>query len=319
MRHAGLVTVADTESLSAIGFAEILSSVPRHVTLAGRVRREWDRRRPDAVVLVDYPGFHLRLARSAARRDIPVLYYVAPQLWAWHAGRAARMRKTVSHVAAILPFEEAFFRGLGIRATFVGHPLRDRPPEPRELARQRIGAGDRPVVALFPGSRAAEIRRMGPLFDDVARRLRIARPDALVITGRRDGSSIRDGVPAEIAVAAADAALCKSGTITLQAALAGVPMVIAYRTSPATHWLARRLVRVPFIGLPNILLGRSVVPELVQDEATPDTLARGVLSLLDRDEPARRQREAFQALPALLGPPGVAGRVAELALEVTRE
>jgi lipid-A-disaccharide synthase len=205
---------------------------------------------------------------------------------------------------------------MGLPTTFVGNPVVDRARPERQAARNAVGAGHRPVVALFPGSRRIETNRLTPLFLAAAARIRAARRDVLILTGNREGQVGEGECLASVAVAAADVALCKSGTITLEAALAGTPTVIAYRTNAATHWLAKRLVRVPYIGLPNLLLERTVVPELIQDQATPEALASAVLHLLDRPQAAAAQRDAFRALPELLGPPGVAARVAALAAEV---
>lgn len=326
MEEAGARLIARMEDLSAIGVAEVLRSVPAHVALLARLRRRFTLERYDLAVLVDYPGFHLRLARVAAGRGVPVLYYIAPQLWAWGAWRLPALRRSVSHLAVILPFEQAFFAGRGIPTTFVGHPLLDRPPTPtRDAARRVLGLGsDVPLLTLSPGSRRAEIRRLWPTLRRAAHRLREAVPDLEVllleapcgVAPADEAFRVWRGDPA-VAFAAADAGLCKSGTTTLEAALAGMPMVIAYRMHPASFALAKRVVSVPSVGLVNLIAGRGVAPELLQGEATPEALASAALPLLDpAGREASEQRDALETVRSALGSPGAAGRVAELGREL---
>lgn len=320
---AGARLVAGIDRLAAVGTVEAITSLPRHWHLLRRLDRDLSARRYDAALLVDYPGFHLQLARRAARRGVPVVYYVAPQLWAWGSWRIARLRTDIRHLAAILPFEERYFRDRGVACTFVGHPLLDRPPPPSRMAARRALSLDAtaPVLALFPGSRPAERRRLWRPFRDAAARLRQAIPGLSVVVAAQDaaelpgfGAAIRTA-DAGLALTAADAALCKSGTVTLEAALADTPLVVAYRVHPLTFQAARRLVRVSAIGLVNLIAGAGIVPEFVQQEVTPERLSAAVQPLLERDgEPALRQRAAFRDIRARLGPAGAARRVAELLL-----
>lgn len=326
MAAAGARLVADITGLGAMGLAEAAATVPAHLRLLWRLAKRLHRGCYDLALLVDYPGFHLRLAGTAANAGVPVLYYIAPQLWAWGQWRVDALRARVRRLAVILPFEERFFVQHGIPATFVGHPLIDRPPAPERLrARSLVGvAPSAPLLALFPGSRPAEIRRLWPVFRDAARDLeravgKLAVAVATTPGGRYPGAAeiVRwRGEPA-VLQAAADAGLCKSGTTTLEAALAGLPMAIAYRMHPLTFALARRAVRVPHVGLVNLLAGRPVVPELLQRAATPEALGRTLLPLLDPESSeVRDQRHAFTAIREALGPPGAAQRVAQLALEL---
>jgi len=232
----------------------------------------------------------------------------------------------VRRLAVILPFEEAFFRERGVPATFVGHPLKDRtPPPPRADARRRLGLDPaRPVLGLFPGSRAQEVKRLWPAFRDAAARVLAARPDVqAVVAGTLRGryptpGAIRLHMGDPLTVfAAADAGLCKSGTTTLEAALADVPMVIAYRLNPVSFAIAIRMLQVPHVGLVNLIAEREVSPELLQGAVTPAALASAVLPLLDpASDAARRQREGLGLVRQRLGPPGAADRVATLALEL---
>lgn len=315
--------MAHIDGLSAMGLAEAARTVPNHLLLLGRLTRDFARGRYDLVILVDYPGFHLRLARSAARRGIPVLYYIAPQLWAWAPWRVGALRRYVKELAVVLPFEEPYFADRGVRATFVGHPLLDRPrPPDREKARATLGLeASLPVVGLFPGSRGRERRTHWDTFRRTALEAQRQIPELQVVVAgppsadSGHGARFRywEGDPAHV-FGAADAALVKSGTATLEAVLADVPFVIAYRMHPATFAVARRMIRVPYVGLVNLIAERAVVPEYLQEAAEPHVLARALVRLLNgNDGAAAEQRAAFAAVRRRLGTPGAARRVAQLA------
>lgn len=324
MEAAGARVLDRMEAFSVVGFVEALESLPRHYRLLRRTRAAFQAGRYDVAVFVDYPGYHLRAAAAAAAAGVPVLYYIAPQLWAWGAGRVRRLAKAVRQLAVILPFEEPFFRDHGVPTTFVGHPLKDRPPlSGREEARRALGipAGE-PVLAVFPGSRAQEVRRIWPVVRAAAELVRAARPEVRVlVAGTRvahypEAGDIRVVMddPA-LVFAAADAGLCKSGTTTLEAALADLPMVITYRLHPLSNFIARRLLRVPWVGLVNLVAGELLCPELLQGAATPRALADAVLPLLDPADPqTRRQRAGLATVRQRLGEPGAAERVAALVL-----
>jgi lipid-A-disaccharide synthase len=326
LEAAGVQLMERIERLTVFGFVEIVKKIPAHLSLLRAIERRLARGDIRLVVLVDYPGFHLRVAAAARRHGVPVLYYIAPQLWAWHERRIARLARDVARLAVILPFEETFFRERGVPATFVGHPLLDRPPlPPRERLKAELGLDPgRPVLALFPGSRAQETRRLWPVFREAARRARERRPDAQIVVAATAAGAypgpgdvrVVHGQPRHC-LGAADAALSKSGTTTLEAVLAGTPQVVAYRMHPVSFAIARRLVRVPWVSLVNLIAERAVVPELLQAEATPERLAALVTPLL---EPGSRERQAqldgIAEVRARLGGPGAAERVAALAREL---
>jgi lipid-A-disaccharide synthase len=328
MRSAGVRLLEHAERLAVMGFVEVLKHVPRHYMLLRGLRRRLRRGRVALLVLLDYPGFNMKLAAAAAGAGVPVLYYITPQVWAWGAGRLARLAKTVTKAAVILPFEEPLLRAHGIDAVFVGHPLLDRASTlpTREEARTTLGIPvDAEVLALFPGSRAQEIERHLDDFVAAGRTLAARRPGLHVVVSAAPTVTIdaaRCPFPvvrsASLTVLrAADAALCKSGTTTLEAAVTGCPLVVAYRTSRWTYALARRLVRIPHIGLVNVVAGRAVAPEFVQDALRPEDVAAALGPLLERGGAERaRMLDALADVRARLGTPGAAARVAALAEEL---
>ncbi len=325
MAAAGASLLDRIESLSGIGFVEPLTRLAVHASLLRRLRGRFRERRYDLVILVDYPGFNLQVARAAAAAEIPALYYVAPQAWAWAPRRADRLRRTIQALAVILPFEEEFFRSRGVPAKFVGHPLLDAPYPGRAAARAALGIGPGArALAVLPGSRPAEVRRLWPVLRDAARSLRAVQPDLEIVVAAVPGCEYPGSddlrlspTGAANALAAADCALCKAGTATLEAAVVGVPSVVVYRTDAWSYAVARSVARVPFVGLVNLLAGRPVVPELIQRDARVEPVVAAALPLLDPDGPAaRQQRAAYHHIRAQLGAPGAARRTAAWALEL---
>jgi lipid-A-disaccharide synthase len=313
------------EAYTAMGFFEILAKLPRHLRLLHQLRGEFRAASYDLVLTVDYPGFNLRLAGAAHDAGLRTLGYIAPQLWAWRPGRAQRLTTHLDRLAVILPFEPAFFASLGVRAEFVGHPLVERTWPTRAAARGRLGIPEAErVLAVFPGSREQEIARIWPVFRDAAARLLADGACQRVLVavtpaGRYDGAGAFSLVSEDSAavLAAADAALAKSGTTTLEAAMTGTPMVVAYRVHALTAAIARRVIRVPWISLVNLVAGRAVVPELLQDRAGPADLAEAVRPLLHAGSPeALAQQDGLALVRSRLGTSGAADRVAAMVLEL---
>jgi lipid-A-disaccharide synthase len=290
------------------------------------------------LVAIDFPDFNFRLARAAKKRGIPVVYYISPQLWAWRAGRMKTMKQLADRVLVIFPFEEPIYRAAGVPVEWVGHPLLDVQPtrEPRAgfLAGQGLDPA-RSVVALLPGSRANELREILPDLARAAGLIRERVPTVQFIVARaphlRDElfAPLRElaarGTPAvtidgrtDDVLAAADAAIVASGTVTVQAALHECPMVVVYRLSPMTYRLGKPFVRVDTYAMANLVAGRRVVRELIQDEFTPDAVAQEALKLLTDRGYADQMRASLREVKGRLGDPGASRRAAESVLEVAR-
>lgn len=328
------------ESVAVMGFADVIRHLPaiRHArtALLGLLERS-----REAVFLpIDSPGLNLGLARAARRMGRSVLYYVCPQIWAWGYGRVSRLRADVDMTLLLFRFEEGILSREGIVARWVGHPAGSLAPDParREAARRALGlAPTETLIALLPGSRRGEVRRhLAPMLDAAARLvnhggrgIRVAVSDAgplsEVAAGGEAGTlwglvrPIHHRGESEELLRAADLALVASGTATLETAALGVPMVIVYRTSPINYAIARRLVRLPRIGLANIVAGADAAPERIQGEATGASIASAAAKLLDDPKERERQRAAFASLPELLGGAGSAERAADAILEFVAE
>lgn len=334
MRAAGVRALFRTEDIAGLGLAELASTIRRTLGALRALRKIIRSEPPDLVVLIDYAEFNMMLAGSARRAGVPVLYYILPQVWAWRRGRIGKLVKRAQRMAVVFPFEAELYSRAGGRVSFVGHPLLDRvaPAQDRAATLARHGlAPDARLLALLPGSRHAEAGYLlRPMLE--AAMVLAAKHDLTPVialaptleagglrriagTAALEGVRIIQGDTYSI-IAASELALVASGTATLETALLGCPMVIAYKMSTITYVLARVLVRgVDFIGMPNILAGRKIVPELIQGGVTPANLVRAAEPMLA--EPLHGETAAaLRAVRESLGAPGAAARVAAMALEM---
>jgi lipid-A-disaccharide synthase len=329
-KYEALFSVADLTGMGLVELAGHLGNLWRAYSVLKRTLRE---RRPNLLVLIDFPEFNLRLARLAKALSIPVLYYVSPQIWAWRQGRVRQIARWVDQMAVIFPFEAAFYERHGVKATFVGHPLLEsvQAVADRDATLTKIGLDpSKPTIALLPGSRRAEVRRHLPVMREAAMRLGAEREVQFFCVGAStiEASEIEAALvdqPLRVpvvradrydAIHAADLVWAASGTVTLETALLGRPMIVVYRLSWLTYLIARLLVRVDHIGMVNLIAGERVVPELVQSDFNPARLAAESRTLLD-DVPTRAAISAkLSALHKRLGGAGAADRVAKIALDM---
>ena len=336
LRAAGGEVLFDIKDHGVMGFVEVIKKLPDLFKLRSDFARVMDERKPDCLVVVDYPGFNMKLAKVAHDKGIPVVSYIAPSAWAWNKGRAKNVAKIVDKVACIFPFEYDVYEEAGAPVEFVGHPLLDIVHPTMERAEAEAWAGKEaghPLVLLMPGSRLMEIEKMLPTLLEGAKLLKkqlpevqFAMPRAGTIPLELLQSKIKaSGLEIKITeghnydlFSVADLALATSGTVTLEAALCGLPSIIVYRTSALNAFIARRVINIPNIGLPNIVAGRQILPELLQEEFTPANVANTAVELL---APERRpQLEADLAfMKARLGEPGAVKRVAQLILRIAEE
>lgn len=330
---AGAELVGDYRGIAVTGLTEVLRVLPRtwrmYRALVACARAE----RPDVFVAIDFPDFNFRLASAVHALGIPVVYYVSPQLWAWRPGRIHALKAFADKVLPIFPFEVELYEREGVPVEFVGHPLIDllEISEPRETFLRGLGLDPaRPMVALLPGSRPNEVRALLPVLVGAIARIRAARPDVTFVLARapklRDelfgaldgaGVAVVEGRTDDV-LAASELVLTASGTATVQTALHERPMVILYKLSPLTYRLGRRFVKVDTFGMANLIAGRRVVPELIQDECTPDRVAAAALALLDDPARAAAVRRDLAEVRTRLGAPGASTRAAAAVLDVAR-
>jgi lipid-A-disaccharide synthase len=333
MAEAGVELIADYHEVAVVGIAEVLHKIPSVVSVQNRLAREAARRRAALAILVDSPGTHLGVARRLKKHAIPVGYFIGPQVWAWRAGRVRVVKRLVNRMVVIFPFEEKIYRDAGVPVDFVGHPLVDvvRPSMNREefAARHRLDP-EGLIMALLPGSRRNEIAQNYPRVLDACELLaRDIRPsgtlqfvhaaapglgsDLFASCGTRPGVDIKriEGAAWD-ALAAADCAIVASGTATIEAALLGTPMVVVYRVAPVTAAILRRMVKTPFISMVNLVAGRRVVPELIQDDFTPAGVAAEVRYLLESSDARDAMKTGLAEVRTKLGSGGAIERAADV-------
>jgi lipid-A-disaccharide synthase len=337
MQAAGVDLLADAADMAVVGLTEVVFKLEAILRVMRRLKASLATERPGLVILIDYPDFNLPLARAARRRRIQVLYYISPQVWAWRKGRIATIKKTVDRMAVILPFEEEFYREAGVDVTFVGHPLLDevRKKYTRLEALNRFGLRDDAItVGILPGSRRSEVARILPemlracgILAGKLSPLQFVLPLARTLAPDFVQNILRQSpVPVNVvrdeiydAIALSDTAIVASGTATLETALLEIPMVVVYKVSALSYAIGRRFIHVDHICLPNIIAGRRVVPELIQDEATPERIASEVRELVVRRGKALEMKAELAEIREKLGEPGASRRTARIACDMLGE
>ena len=333
LRAAGVEILVEARNLSVVGITEVFAKIPSVLKAISTVKKNLRQRRPSLVILIDFPDFNLHIAAIAKKQGIPVLYYVSPQIWAWRSGRIRKIRKTVDHVAVILPFEADYYARRDVAATFVGHPLLDAHSPPEDMPPDPGGVAPTPVIGLLPGSRVSEISRNLPFmlasatllrqrFGNIQFLLSIApsisrewvesfvNPYQKTCPVELISGNIKEIFEKSTLIVAA------SGTVTLETAIYGVPMMIIYRISPVSYMVGRALIEVDHIGLVNIIAGERVVPELIQQAASPKNIAGVVENLLKNPSELRRIREKLAEVRKKLGQAGASEKTAEIALSL---
>ncbi len=325
---AGVKVIFDAHRLSVVGITEALAKFSEILKGRKAALSHMAKERPDLLILIDFPDFNMHLAGHARKLGIKVLYYIGPQIWAWRSGRVKRIRKLVDHMVVILPFEEKFYRKKQVPVTYVGHPLMDGAlPVPSD--------GDPSVMGLLPGSRTGEVMRHLPVMLDAGVRIREKRPvakfllplaptiDPKLVEGLLSGHPLEpfvEVVPSGIhrVFERAGLVVAASGTVTLETAMSATPMVVIYKVSPMSYRLGKVLIRVKFISLVNLIAGRRIVPELIQDRATPGEIARAATKLLSSEALRGAMKQNLMTVRARLGRGGASDRTARVALSMLR-
>jgi lipid-A-disaccharide synthase len=334
LRQAGAEVLVDNRRVAVVGVLEVARHLQAIYGAWRTISTYLAQERPSLTILIDFPDFNLLLARQARKYGSKIFYYISPQVWAWRSGRIRTMRRLVDRMAVILPFEPGFYAGHRMQVDYVGQPLLDvlaEAPSRREAERHYRPQGPGPLLGLLPGSRSSEIRAHLPLLLETAEMLLKPFPNATFLlpvapplaTASIDQMIAPRRLPIKIVrgdtwgvIRACDLILTASGTVTLEAAILGTPMIIFYRVTKLSSYIGRWLIRTPYIGLPNLIAERAIVPELIQEDASPDQLTAAALDLLRHPDRLEQQRRNLAAVRAQLGSPGVADRAAQLALEL---
>jgi lipid-A-disaccharide synthase len=334
MRKAGVETLVDANEMAVMGIVEVVGHLPVILKNFNILKRRLLADPPGLLILIDYPDFNLRLAKVAKRAGIKVLYFISPQVWAWRSGRVKGIGQVIDMMAVLFPFELPFYQKAGIPVSFVGHPLLDmvRPTMSKAAAAQSLGLDPgRRTVGLFPGSRKSEIGKLLPDILEAAQLLKARLPELQFVLPLASSLRLEDIEPQvkqsglQISIisgrnhdimVACDAAISVSGTVTMELALVGTPMVIVYRCSGLTYQIGKRVVKVPHIGICNIVAGKGVVKELIQHEVTPQAMAWEIGAILEDPGYAEQMRADFAEVRVKLGSGGALGRLARVASDM---
>jgi len=332
MKNEGVELFYHVNEMSVLGFGDVIKSFPFFRRVFKYIVASMKKMKPDLLILIDYPGLNFKFAKEAQKLSIPVFYYIAPQVWAWGSGRIKKMTKIIDKMGVILPFEEDLFSSAGIQAHFVGHPLLDsfttKMTKSEFFTKNNIKNEDK-IIGLLPGSRTHEVNRLLPVMLDTAKELNLKFNNLKFIVART--STISDQTYDEIAhdlpnvqfiygqtyeiMNYSDFLIVKSGTSTLESALAKTPFIIVYKVDPFSYFIGRILVKIKFIGLVNVIAGKRIVPEFIQHECVTEKLVPTIETLLCNNDERHKMISEFEKLRHMLGEKGAAGRAAKLALE----
>ncbi len=331
LRKEGVKTLVNSEELSVVGITEVFSKLIVILKAISMVKKSLKSMRPDLLILIDFPDFNLRIAGAAKKLNIPVLYYISPQIWAWRQGRVNKIGKLVDHMAVILPFEKQFYKKHNIPVTFVGHPLLDNS---RIFDKSLNKTTDNEsVMGLLPGSRDGEIARHLPVMLEAARLISEQKKKIKFIVSVASSAKkkhiehiikkYKKTINLDIVTDTVDKifkqcglVVAASGTVTLEAAISVTPMIIIYKVSPISYWLGKIMIKINNIGLVNLIAGREIVPELVQNKASPENIADKALAILNDSQGLEKLRNELCGIRDLLGGPGASERVADIALSM---
>ncbi|MDF2691356.1 MAG: lipid-A-disaccharide synthase [Gammaproteobacteria bacterium] len=341
MKEAGVDIIFDAAEIAVVGLVEVIKHYPALKRAWNKAVDQLKNHRPDLLILVDYPGFNLRLAKVAKKMGIKVLYYISPQIWAWHQSRIKKIKQTVDHMAVIFPFEVSFYSKADIPVTYVGSPLAESViPIGKAAARSLLFSAhskpndlsllNGPVIGLLPGSRKSELSRLMPVLIETAKALKARYPHAQFLLPIASTLSSQDlhqychdlkevqiiQNNSHAAIEACDVVICSSGTVTLEAAILSTPMVLIYKTAPFTFWLAKRLIKIKHIGLCNILAGKTIVPELIQHDANLDNILSHACQILEDQTYREQMLKDLAWVRAQLGAQKTGTEVAALALQL---
>ena len=334
MQQEGVQLLADASAMAVVGLTEVVFKLKDILKIMRTIKKSLDERRPDLVVLIDYPDFNLPVAKAARRHNIKVLYYISPQVWAWRQSRIEQIKKTVTRMAVILPFEVETYRRHGFAADYVGHPLLDmiKTTYSKKESRKKFDLHeDKITIGILPGSRMSEIKKLLPELLQAATIMKDSIPELQFVVPLADTleeknlTGIIAGFPIDVnvisgqtydVVSCADLALVASGTATLETALLKVPMIIVYKISPLSYFIGKLFVRVKNIGLVNIIAEKTIVPELIQNDASGARIAREALSILGDETKKQAMIRELEAIRSRLGEPGAAIKTAKLALDM---
>lgn len=335
LQAEGIRLLSSSDELAVVGVSEVLKKLKTVLRVYKKLTRYLREQRPDLLILVDYPEFNLRLARVAHKLGIPIVYYISPQVWAWRSNRVNLIRRLVTKMIVIFPFEQAFYTSHGVAVEWVGHPLIESvysSQTKEEFCQQHELKPAAPIVGLLPGSRESEVERLLPVMLEAAQRIQAQLPEAQFVlplaSSLERSLFFQQSLPNKIrlirqqtyeAIQAADIVVTASGTVTVETAILETPMLITYIVSPLTYWLGRRFIRVPFIGMVNLIAGRQVAKELIQDLVTPDAIAQEIVTVLQHPQQLTRLQAELRAVHHKLGEPGAARRAAAVIMDVLKK